>query len=397
MKYISRLPHLLIGILIIAALIMSGCTTAPAGTSPSTSGPTPTTSPSTAPAPASSGQQGGNGTVEVRVTDAPPRQEVTGVEVTVESVEIHKAGAGQEDEKGWLPMALSGPSTFDLLQIRGIEQVLATANLTAGKYTQIRMNVTRVRVSFREGQPVDATVPSGKLKFVRPFDVVAGQATVLLFDFDADKSVNVTGNGKAMFKPVIKLTVTKAKGGMEIVTPSLPNGEVGVAYNGAVAATGGLEPYTWSISAGALPAGLALNPVTGAITGTPTGAGDSTFTVKAEDSSPAKKSATRSFTVNIAGAGVLQITTTSLAGGTKNVAYSATVQAVGGTIPYTWSISAGALPAGLALNPATGAITGTPTAAGNFSFTVRVTDSAAPTANTDTQALAIHIAEEVTP
>jgi hypothetical protein len=58
----------------------------------------------------------------------------------------------------------------------------------------------------------------------------------------------------------------------------------------------------------------------------------------------------------------------------QNVAYSATLQATGGTTPYTWSII-GSLPAGLSLNAGTGAITGTPTGVGTSSFTAQVTDA----------------------
>ncbi len=83
----------------------------------------------------------------------------------------------------------------------------------------------------------------------------------------------------------------------------------------------------------------------------------------------------------------LGITTTSLSGGTVDVAYSATLSASGGTSPYTRSIDSGSLPDGL--SPSTGGvISGTPTTAGDFSFTVKVTDSAA---NTDTKALSIHV------
>ncbi|MGH9629118.1 MAG: DUF4082 domain-containing protein, partial [Bryobacteraceae bacterium] len=77
--------------------------------------------------------------------------------------------------------------------------------------------------------------------------------------------------------------------------------------------------------------------------------------------------------------GPLSITTASLPGGTVGVAYSATLTASGGTPPYTWSISTGSLPSGLTLN-ATGSITGAPTVAGTFTFTVQVMDAATPAA-----------------
>jgi hypothetical protein len=76
----------------------------------------------------------------------------------------------------------------------------------------------------------------------------------------------------------------------------------------------------------------------------------------------------------------LTITTTSLPGGTVGVAYSATLAANGGTLPYTWSIT-GSLPGGLTLNATTGGIAGTPTTAGTFNFTAQVVDAATPAAN----------------
>lgn len=88
---------------------------------------------------------------------------------------------------------------------------------------------------------------------------------------------------------------------------------------------------------------------------------------------------------------VFGVTTTSLPGATVGTAYNQTLAASNGTAPYTWSISTGALPAGLSLTAATGVISGTPTTAGTVNFTVMVTDSATP-AGTATQALSIVVA-----
>ena len=71
---------------------------------------------------------------------------------------------------------------------------------------------------------------------------------------------------------------------------------------------------------------------------------------------------------------ILRITTTSLPSGVQNTPYTATVTAYGGVQPYTWSISSGTLPPGLALAP-NGTISGTPTTPGNFNFVVQVKDS----------------------
>jgi len=88
----------------------------------------------------------------------------------------------------------------------------------------------------------------------------------------------------------------------------------------------------------------------------------------------------------------LNITTTTLADGVNGAAYSVTVQATGGTGARTWTVATGALPDGLDLDGATGAISGTPTAAGTFNFTVQAQDSGSPS-QTDTQALSIRVAD----
>lgn len=71
----------------------------------------------------------------------------------------------------------------------------------------------------------------------------------------------------------------------------------------------------------------------------------------------------------------VSITTTSVPNGQVGVAYATQLAAIGGTPPYAWNVSVGSLPPGLALNPATGQITGTPSASGSYSFTARVQDA----------------------
>lgn len=176
---------------------------------------------------------------------------------------------------------------------------------------------------------------------------------------------------------------------VSITTTSLPAGATGQPYSATLAASGGKPPYTWAIEAGTLPPGLSLNASTGTISGTPSSAGTHNFTVRVGDSAGPTRTASRALAITVA-PGPVAITTTSLANGALNVAYSQTLQAVGGTTPYTWSIFSGPLPPGLALDASTGTVSGTPSKGGVFNFTVQVTDSSAP-AQTDTKALSITV------
>jgi hypothetical protein len=201
----------------------------------------------------------------------------------------------------------------------------------------------------------------------------------------------------------VSLSITVAASNVTItITPTtLPGGTVGAPYTQTtLTAAGGTAPYTWvlfSIGASgspvaALPAGLTLNASTGVISGTPTTAGTSTFTVQATDANKVTGQATLSITI-AATTTPLSITTTALPGGTTGAAYSQTIAATGGATPYTWSVPPNTLPAGLTLNTSTGVISGTPSAAATSSFTVTVTDASK---NTASQALSIAVIAPLT-
>jgi hypothetical protein len=173
---------------------------------------------------------------------------------------------------------------------------------------------------------------------------------------------------------------------LSISTLVLPGGIQNLPYSTTLAATGGSAPYTWSVISGSLPSGLTLAPGTGIISGNPAVATTSSFTVQVGDSKAL--TAAWAFTIVIGGGSTPAITTTSVPGGMQNLSYSTTLAATSGTMPYSWSITSGALPPGLSLGTATGTISGTPIAAGTSSFTVQVRDYSLRTA---TKALGIVI------
>ena len=151
-----------------------------------------------------------------------------------------------------------------------------------------------------------------------------------------------------------------------------PTGEAGVPYSSALAAGGGVPPYTFSISSGALPPGLSLNPSTGAISGVPQTAGTFAFTSEVADST--NSTATVNCSITVAPSLALGCPASA---GQVDTPYSSALVSTGGIPPFAFSIAAGALPSGLALNLLTGAIAGVPSAAGSFPFTAQVVDSAA--------------------
>jgi Putative Ig domain len=191
----------------------------------------------------------------------------------------------------------------------------------------------------------------------------------------------------------LSISISSGSSPVQITTNSLASGQVGSAYSVVIAASGGITPYSWSQTGGTLPPGLGLDASSGQISGTPTQSGTFPITVQVKDSSSPAQTASQGFSIVVAAAGTqVSITTSSLPSGQKNSAYSATLAASGGTTPYTWSISAGALPAGLSLGAGNGVISGTPTASGSFSFTAKVTDSTSPTKQTATKSFTVTIA-----
>jgi hypothetical protein len=165
---------------------------------------------------------------------------------------------------------------------------------------------------------------------------------------------------------------------LEITTTALAGTAVGEDYDASIAATGGAPPYSFSISAGETPAGLAVDEdgtVSGRVAGSAT---TENFTVEVADSSTPQFTATQEYTIGVE----LEIATGALADATGGVEYSDALVARGGVPPYAWTLTAGSLPAGLAMG-ADGVVSGTPDAlcaAANASLSVDVTDSATPAA-----------------
>jgi serine/threonine-protein kinase len=163
---------------------------------------------------------------------------------------------------------------------------------------------------------------------------------------------------------------------LSVATSGAATATIGTAYSATATVTGGKGSYKWAAATG-LPPGLTTAASAGKLTisGTPTTAGTYSIKLSVSDGSTPVLTATASLSVTVS-ATPLTVTGGTLAAGTVNVAYSATVTATGGTGAHTWT--AAGLPAGLAICATTGTISGTPTAAGTSTVTVTATDSASP-------------------
>ena len=159
------------------------------------------------------------------------------------------------------------------------------------------------------------------------------------------------------------------------ITPAtLPGGNVGVRFNQTVSVSGGVSPYTWSIT-GTQIAGVTFTAgaTTAMLSGIPTTQATFNFTVKVTDSGNPAQSSSVPYSVVIGAILPLSISTTSLPSGIVNSAYGpVSINATGGFAPY--SFGAIGLPAGLTLSSG-GSLAGTPTVAGSFSASITVTDS----------------------
>ena len=164
-----------------------------------------------------SGPSGTAGTLSLRITDS-PFTDAKAVLVTFSEVTAHRS------EESWLkvPFADSAATsrTCDLKRLEGSAQdLLGSGPLPAGQYTMVRLVVQSATIYFDnpstsatpcassitspQGRSASVTIPSGEVKLNRGFTLAADTATTILLDFDGDRSIQETGNGRFTMSPVI--------------------------------------------------------------------------------------------------------------------------------------------------------------------------------------------------
>jgi Putative Ig domain len=249
---------------------------------------------------------------------------------------------------------------------------------TAGNFYMVTFQASGGTPSYTWSLALGSALPAGLT--LSPSGVLQGKPQVGQYTFNIQ--VVDSSSPQVSVQQTFMLTVAAA-GSFTITTPSpLPAATIGTLYSVNLAVSGGTQPYMWSLTSGSvLPNNLTLS-TSGALTGTPTTAGQYTFTIQVTDSSSPALMAQQTFslTVGSSSGGGLAITTSSLPAATTGQTYTTTLAASGGTPPYTWSAAPGTtLPTWLTLVGATGVLSGVPPAAGTYTVSVQVADSASHT------------------
>lgn len=166
------------------------------------------------------GPTGGAGTLTVMLKDS-PFSDAKSLLVTFSEVSAHRA------EGEWTTLPFSGAATrrtCDLKKLTDAQDVLGTGPLAPGHYTMLRLVVSSASLYFDNaasgpacaptvaapaGRSAAVEIPSGEVKLNREFELTSTTASTILLDFDGDRSVRETGNGRYMMSPVIGIVSVK--------------------------------------------------------------------------------------------------------------------------------------------------------------------------------------------
>jgi formylglycine-generating enzyme required for sulfatase activity len=248
-------------------------------------------------------------------------------------------------------MALNGPSNLAVQQYAALAPALYTASGGRPNY------------SFSTAPALPAGLSLATTNATRGSATMSGNATAAPGNYTVAITVRDGANQPASQN--VTITVTPPPPLVWATESALPGGKVLTPYSTNLNASGGRPPYAFTTKNGStLPAGLNLNPTTGRLAGTPTLAGNHSFTITAKDSAAPANAIERTFTLSVEPYGMDLLLDCPISGKVGQP-LSVPFTVVGGQPPHT--VSGGALPAGLSVSLANNRISGTPTTAGNFS------------------------------
>lgn len=141
-----------------------------------------------------------NGGIVFAVSDkAADMGTISAINLTVDSLQIHSSA------EGWITIT-QNDAVFDLLKLKatGAAQLLAQAQLEAGQYDQVRLDVKSVTVVDAQGQK-SAKLPSNILRFNAMVEITEGATSSVILDFKADESLHITGKGEYILFPVLQV------------------------------------------------------------------------------------------------------------------------------------------------------------------------------------------------
>lgn len=169
----------------------------------------------------------GFGTMNVRMTDDPGDFQHVNLVVTEVSARLASADTTGDDSTSAWTVLTTTPATYDLMALQnGMFATIATGNVPAGRYTQVRLKIGTGSTVVVDGTSHPLEVPSGEqsgLKLVGAFDVPVNGVLDIALDFDASRSIVLTGSGDYMLKPVIKVLSTRAAGAITgQLAPAVP-------------------------------------------------------------------------------------------------------------------------------------------------------------------------------
>jgi glucose/arabinose dehydrogenase len=300
---------------------------------------------------------------------------------------------------GWMP--LMGPVSRSLNSVNDLYQITGSA-YSDPKFSWLN-NVAPSAIVFVKstqlgstyqnhalvGDYINGNLYNFRLNTGRNGFVLSGALTDLVADDDTEFSTVLLGtnfnsisdlkmgpDGSLYVVSLFDGKIYKISGGggggggtpPVIGATTLPNGEIGVAYDIDLNISGGTAPYTVTVTSGALPPGLGIS--SGHISGTPTSGKGGSLTIGVTDQ--AAGTASRKFKMKLVAA--LSISTTTLKAGTVGKNYNGSLKVKGGAKPFNWSVVSGTLPSGLSLSSSTGKITGIATSASSGSITFQATD-----------------------